>query len=105
MKLTEEQLRMIIREQIKNPATVLEEGILSSIMDMFKGGGDVKPAASESEGAANLKDAIYSFIGAMVNNKEWAEQFDGDKKKVQKNAVRRAKSTIKDIFEKEIEKQ
>ena len=62
MRLTEKQLRMIIRESIKNPDMVLDEGILSTIggwlKRMFSGVEDVKPAKDPETGLQSLKQSM-----------------------------------------------
>ena len=101
MKITEQQLRMIIRESIKNPDMVLDEGILSTIggwlKSMFSGVEDVKPAKDPETGLQSLKQSMSAYIlSVMEANK--ADFKDKDKKELKKHSVKLAKGAVDKMF-------
>ena len=101
MRLTEKQLRMIIRESIKNPDMVLDEGILSTIggwlKSMFSGVEDVKPAKDPETGLQSLKQSMSAYIlSVMEANKA---DFKGkDKKQLKAHSVKLAKGAVDKMF-------
>ena len=101
MRLTEKQLRMIIRESIKNPDMALDEGILSTIggwlKSMFSGVEDVKPAKDPETGLQSLKQSMSAYIlSVMEANK--ADFKDKDKKELKSHSVKLAKGAVEKMF-------
>jgi len=101
MRLTEQELRLIIRESLKNPDMVLDEGILSTIggwlKSMFSGVDNVKPAKDPKTGLDDVKQSMSAYIlSVMEANKA---DFKGKKEKELKaHSVKVAKAAVDKIF-------
>ena len=100
MKVTERQLRRIIRESILDSRENLDEGIFADLTNMVaKKFGKIGKVSSPKEEKQNMGQAISRYISSVIKASKKDESMKGKKdSEIKGGAVEAAKSAVQEII-------